>query len=130
MRVIIFILLLLPTALSAQVIKNPTESDCLSYMTFREGGGESVKVVRAVMDVAYNRMKMRKLTMCQVLKQKGQYPYAKHGVKRIRREFLTKYLEAYNMKPVLRDDRYIYFNHVKHSFGKSTKKIGNLYFQK
>ena len=106
------------------------DKQCLTYMVYRESRGEQPFGMRAVLDVAYNRMRLRSLTACQVLMEKGQFPYARHGVKLVKdRKFLTQFSKVCKMMSVL-DEEYIYFNTVKHKFGRQHKKIGKHWFSK
>lgn len=106
-----------------------TDEQCLRYAVYREARGESVKAMRGVYDVILNRAKLYGKTACQVLKQRGQFPYMRKGkVKKVvDRSFDSMYNVVLKMEAVL-SERYIYFNHHKHPWGKSTRKIGKLYF--
>lgn len=112
-------------------IKNPTDEQCRQYMVYKEARGDSLKALRAVLDVLDNRMATYGTKACKELKKAGQYPYFKYGVKLVKdKEFLTKYDAATRMAPILTDRRYIFFNSIKHSFATGHKKIGHLYFSR
>lgn len=108
-------------------IKNPTELECKSFMIYKEARGESKIVQKAVLDILDNRIKQYKKSACEVIKQKGQYPYAKKGIQKVDKKYLTLIAELDKMSPVLTSD-FLYFNTRKHKFKKRHKKIGNLYF--
>ena len=111
-----------------KAILKPSEASCLVYTAYRESGGESAETIRAVLDVVDSRSKVNSETICKTIFKKGQFPWAVRGVKRVvDKKFLQKFHRAVNM-PVLLDSRYLYFNHVRHKFGRNTKKIGRLYF--
>jgi esterase/lipase len=115
-----------PFSFSA-TLKYPTELDCKAFMIYKEARGETKIVQKAVLDVLENRMKQYKMTACEVIKQKGQYPYAKKGIQKVDKKYLTLIAELDKMSPVLTSD-FLYFNTRKHKFKKRHKKIGNLYF--
>lgn len=124
------ITLALLIALVSPVEASITDRQCLTYMVYKESRGEPIRAMRAVLDVAYNRMRIRSLTACQVLMEKSQYPYARHGVKTVKdKKFLTQFSIVYKMASVL-DKDYVYFNTVRHRFGKQHRKIGRLTFSK
>lgn len=119
---------LLLSSLSSNTLATD-DNACRKYMIYKEARGESVRTMRAVLDVLENRMARRSLSVCEVLKEPGQYPYMrKGGVKKVvDKQFLRKYYSAYAMEPVL-SSRYMFFNHTKFSWGKNTKRVGRLYF--
>ena len=120
--------LLMVVLLTATPVLAQTEIECASYMLWKEARGESKRTARAVLDVFENRQAAWGLTGCQVLRQKGQYPYMrKRGVKKLDFEAVVRYTVVSEMFPVLTKN-YLYFNHVKHPWGKATKRIGKLYF--
>lgn len=120
--------LLLVLLLTATPVLAKTEKECASYMLWKESRGESKRTARAVLDVYENRQAAWGLSGCQVLRQKGQYPYMrKRGVKKLDFAADLRYTVVSEMWPVLSKD-YLYFNHRRHPWGKATKKIGNLYF--
>lgn len=107
-----------------------SSSDCLRYAVWKEARGEGLKTQRAVLDVIFNRMKKSGKKACAVLREKGQFPYFKNGVKKVLdRKFLKKYNVIVKMRRVL-PNSYLYFNHVRHKWGKDTVKIGKLYFSR
>jgi spore germination cell wall hydrolase CwlJ-like protein len=106
-----------------------TDEQCLRYAVYREARGESVKAMRGVYDVILNRAKLYGKTACQVLKQRGQFPYMRKGkVKKVvDRSFNNMYNTVLMMEAVL-NERFLYFNHKRQPWGKHTRKIGKLYF--
>ena len=112
------------------VIKNPSSRDCLQMALYKEARGESLVTMRAVADVVLNRARKNRVTICETIKAKGQFPWAKNGIKKVTdKKFLTSYFKVVNMKPIVSQD-VIYFNHRKHKWAGSHRKIGNLYFSK
>lgn len=126
----ISLLLTANSAMANVVIKNPSSRDCLQYTLYREARGESLVTMRAVADVVLNRSRKKRVTICETILERGQFPWAVRGIKRVGDEkFLTKYFKVITMKPVVPHD-VIYFNHRKHKWAGSHRKIGNLYFSK
>lgn len=126
----ISLLLAANSVMANVVIKNPSSRDCLQYTLYREARGESLVTMRAVADVVLNRGKAKKLSICETILERGQFPYAKKGIKRITdKQFLTKYFKVITMKPVVPSD-VIYFNHRKHKWATSHIRIGGLVFSK
>ena len=118
------------SAMANVVIKNPTSRDCLQYTLYRESRGESLVTMRAVADVVLNRARKNRVTICETILAKGQFPYASKGIKKVSdNEFLTKYFKVITMKPVVSQD-VIYFNHRKHKWATGHIRIGGLIFSK
>ena len=117
------LLLVATPALSAN------DTQCLQWALWKEVRGESLKTMRAVMDVIDNRKLRSGKSYCSVLLEKSQFPWAKKGFGKVDFIFTTKYNEVRRMRNVL-DLNYLYFNHRKHPWGVDTVKIGGLYFSK
>lgn len=115
--------------LLASPVKAQDELTCLHWVIHKEARGETTKVQRAVVDVVMNRAKLYGIPICDVIKQRGQFPYVRFGIKLVDRKLRLKYNDVIRMCKVL-DSRYLYFNHKKHKWGKGTLKIGNLYFSR
>ena len=114
----------------ANIIDHPTSRDCLQYTLYRESRGESLVTMRAVADVVLNRSRKNRVTICETILERGQFPYARHGIKRVTdKKFLTQYFKVIKMSVIL-PDSYIYFNHRKHKWAAEHRKIGNLTFSK
>ena len=123
-------LLLLANSAMANIIHKPSSRDCLQYTLYREARGESLVTMRAVADVVLNRSRKNRVTICETILAKGQFPYARHGIKRVTdTKFLTAYFKVLKMSATL-PDSYIYFNHRKHKWAAGHRKIGGLYFSK
>ena len=126
----ISLLLAANSAMANAVIKNPSSRDCLQYTLYRESRGESLVTMRAVADVVLNRSRKNRVTICETILERGQFPYAAKGIKKVTdKKFLTSYFKVITMKPVVSHD-VLYFNHRKHKWAGSHRKIGNLYFSK
>ena len=133
MKFVLALLLLATSSAQAaqKYIKNPTDDQCRQYMVYKEARGDSLKALRAVLDVLDNRMATYGTKACKELKKAGQYPYFKYGVKLVKdKDFLTKYAAAIRMAPILTDRRYIFFNNSKHSFATGHKRIGKMWFSR
>lgn len=121
-----FLITLLLTATPA-LAQSPTE--CLQWALWKEARGEGILTQRAVLDVIEARIERSRGNACKVLRKRHQFPYFRFGVKKVDFAFTVRYNVVSKMGRVLSKD-YLYFNHVKHPWGRDTKKIGNLYFSK
>lgn len=101
-----------------------------AFMLWKEARNQPIEAQRAVLDVLHHRMLKSRQTACKELMKPSQYPYMKYGVKPVSKEWLTHYRTVRRMPKVLKDEGYIFFNHRKHKWAGSHKKIGNLYFSK
>lgn len=124
-------LLLAANSAMANIIHKPTSRDCLQYTLYREARGESLVTMRAVADVVLNRSRKNKVTICETILEPGQFPYARHGIKKVTdKKFLTMFMNAYTMKPVLTDKNYLFFNTKKFKWCGKTRKVQKMYFCK
>ena len=119
-------LLLLANSAMAKCVDEPAKA----YMLWKEARNQPIEAQRAVLDVLHHRMLKSRLTACKELMKPSQYPYFKYGVKPVSREWLIHYRKVRRMPRVLVDEGYIFFNHRKHKWAGSHRKIGNLYFSK
>lgn len=104
--------------------------ECLIYSSYKESRGGTVEQTRAVIDVIINRSIIYNETICQVIRKSNQFPYARFGIKKIYdKEFLTLFMNAYIMPPLLPKD-YLFFNTKKFKWCGKTRKIGKMYFCK
>lgn len=107
------------------LLTSHANTNCVAYALHREASNQSRIVKRAVLDVIENRAKIKRMSMCAVLQQKGQFPYKiKHPTK----QMLHEYYVVHKMNHVL-SDKYLFFNTIPFKFGKKTKKLGDMYFQ-
>ena len=102
-----------PSAMNSAIdLQAQAETYCKAYTVMREAGGESLKGKRAVLDVVENRMRLRNLSACQVMTQRGQFSFfTKNTEVRIPREALTDYFRVAKMRRVLKKD-VEYFHNV------------------
>lgn len=109
-------------------IYSPTETDVKAIVVWKESRGESVATQKAVLDVVDNRMRLYGMTAYEVVKQQGAFPWAKHNTqwKASKKQLDMLDVVSYTDTSISKDT--VYFNTVPHSFGKNTRKIGNLYF--
>lgn len=126
-KLILTLALLTPFCASAQ-----SDTKCLANAIWFEARGQPVKTQAAVLQVIRNRAKRDKKSICDVVKEKGQFPWAafmkNKSSWRVSQEKLELYFEAFKHLPVLGDD-YFYFNHIPQPYGKKRhRKIGQLYF--
>ena len=119
-------LLLLANSAMAKCVDEPAKA----YMLWKEARNQPIEAQRAVLDVLHHRMLKSRLTACKELMKPSQYPYMKYGVEPVSKEWLTHYRKVRRMPKVLLDEGYIFFNHRKHKWAGSHRKIGNLYFSK
>ena len=109
-------------------INSPTITQCRAYILMREAGSEVKRAQKGVLDILANLERKYNKNACEVFKIKGIYPYAKYGVKHTRKDILTRLEELDRIAPVIPDSRYLYHNHVKHSFAACDIKISKIYF--
>lgn len=129
-RILVISLLLAANSAMANIILKPSTRECLQYTLYRESRGESLVTMRAVADVVLNRARKNRVTICETIKAKGQFPWARHGIRRVTdKKFLTQYFKVIKMSPILADD-FLYFNHKKHEWATSHTRIGGLIFSK
>lgn len=85
--------------------------------------------MRAVLDVIESRGRLSGQDACTVLRVKGAFPYMRHGVKKVPKEWLTTYDEVVKMDVVL-PETVRFFGHVRMDRRKFKlyKKINGLYF--
>lgn len=123
MKVLVAVLLCLLSVLA----QAQTNEACLKWALWKEARGEGIVTQRAVLDVIEARMEKSGKNACRVLRAKQQFPYFKYGVKKVDFQFSVRYTVVTRMQRVVSKD-YLFFNHYRHPWGKSTKKVGNLYF--
>jgi spore germination cell wall hydrolase CwlJ-like protein len=103
--------LLLALVLSVSVTSHATTHDniCLATAIYYEAGAEPLEGKRAVADTIINRAEAYGMTICQVVKQRGQFSWV--GLKPMRkyntamRELLTEVNEV----PTILSNDYLYF---------------------
>lgn len=111
--------------------KAQSDFECARAAVFMESRGERLDVQRAVLDVLMARVAKTGKPMCKMLKMRGQFPWNKGRKIVVAKSYEPVYNVVTRMKPVFKEDSgYYYFNHVRHPWGKSTVKIGGLYFSK
>lgn len=114
---------------SSQALAQPSNRDCMAYALMRESGGEGIITTRAVYDVILNRQKRSGKSVCQVLREPGQFPWAKNGFKKVNIYHLTKLEMVAIMHPVV-PENVLYFNHTRENSGVFYKRYGKLWFNK
>ncbi len=112
------------------VMANCNDESAKAYMLWKEARNQPVEAQRAVLDVLHHRLLKSRLTACKELMKPSQYPYMRHGVKKVSKEWLTHYRTVRRMPKVLLDEKYLYFNHFrsKHKWATKHKRIGDLVF--
>lgn len=109
------------------IIRPSEQLRCMAYVIHKEAGETSLNARRAVYDVVRFRAKTRKLSVCQVLKQKHQFSVYKPGQKlKISTKWLTdtKYISM--MKPVVADSEYFHAKWAKPAWTKKMQRIGDV----
>jgi hypothetical protein len=132
-RTIAAIILSIVSASSmAAIMKKPTDESCKAYMLWKEARNQPIEAQRAVLDVLHHRLLKSRLTACKELMKPSQYPYMRHGVKKVSKEWLTHYRTVRRMPKVLQSEQYLYFNHFrsKHKWATKHKRIGDLVFSR
>lgn len=123
LRVLALIPLLLPTKALAL-----TETECLAYTMFKEAGGEPVRGRRAVLDVIYNRMRVKGMSACAVMKEKAQFSFYNSKKKIvITMEALMDFLIVDNMKPILPSNAlYFHTRDIKPAWSYKLRKVATI----
>ncbi len=116
--IIVFIILfLLPAKLTAPASVDRAFADdfnCLVWVISDESRGEPVKGSRAVYEVILNRMRVRGLTACEVVKEPHQFSGYHKGMKmKWNNEDLTRYQEVVSMENIVADAQYFHATYVK-----------------
>lgn len=101
----------------------------MAYAMYREASGESYEAARGVLDVIISRSIKEHKKPCEVLTERGAFPYFKYGVKEIPLHDAFRYAKISEMDHVVGED-VLFFNSVPHSWGRDTRKIGHIYFSK
>lgn len=102
-----------------------SEVDCLAYTLHKEARGESLRGRRAVLDVIYNRMRIRELTACQVMKQRSQFSWYSKSVKiKMEIKVLTEFFIVDAMQPVLPSNvEYFHTRQIRPSWTRNLKRV-------
>lgn len=97
-----------------QVLVRPVSDEaCLAWVIHDEARGESLRGARAVLDAVLIRMKQRKKTACEVVKEPAQFPgYRDGSFKSINQEMLTRYEVASKMSPVVANCPFFHATYV------------------
>lgn len=103
---------------------------CLVSAVYHEARGEPAKGKRAVLEVVLHRSYKSGKHVCEVVAQKRQFPwFKKKGLVELKADTLLHYNDALLYGPVLKDERFLYFNGVR-PFGHSCRRIGKHTFCK
>lgn len=123
-----------PRSKFADIIDNLTENEkkLICQITQREAGNQCVEGKRAIMEVIFNRIEDKNFpnTVQGVLSQSGQF-----STWRLRNKVTSEQIDniyqlfdvVYKEEPVLAGN-YVYFDSVKHSYGKNYVKIQGHWF--
>lgn len=99
-------------AVHPPVVIKHTAEQCKASAIYYEARGEPIEGQRAVLDVIEHRKKYRKLTSCQVVKQKYQFSwYNRLPIREYNAEMKKLYTKVRSYPKVLRDEMYQYFFH-------------------
>lgn len=97
---------------------------CLAVAVHTEARGEPIAGQKAVLEVIQNRMKLRNLSACEVVKQPGQFPWYKRGtVLKMNDYMLTRWQELTTMPSLLASNvEYFHATSVKPVWTKGMKR--------
>jgi hypothetical protein len=103
---------------------------CLVSAVYHEARGEPAKGKRAVLEVVLHRSAKSGKSICEVVAQKRQFPwFKKKGLVPLNPETLLHYNQALEYGPVLKDEKFLYFNGVR-PHGVGCRRIGKHIFCK
>jgi len=89
-----------------------TGEQCKASAIYYEARGEPIESQRAVLDVIEHRKKQRKLSGCQVVKQRHQFSwFPKHPIKEYNVGLQKLYKRVKGYPRVLRDENFQFFFH-------------------
>ncbi len=114
-------------------LKRPHADDrCLAWVLWSEARGEPLEGARAVYDVIHTRMKIRKLSACQVVRQKFQFSGYKPGMTlKVDENAWDRLTKVRQMKPVASGAEYFHATYVQPIWAvemKRIKQVGNHIF--
>lgn len=115
---------------------HPARSDvCMAWVIHSEARGEPPKGQRAVMDVVLRRTEIRKKTVCEVVKESGQFSGYKHGMELAAdEEMLQRLRDVRRIPPVAPYASYFHSKQVKPSWRTKMKRVlsigGHVFYMK
>lgn len=122
--VVLFLALLSPLAASQTALQ------CAATTIYYEARGEPIRTQKAVLQILHNRASLWKMSLCDVVRQPGQFLWSKRKKNwKITPSQLDNYFRVLLHSPVIAID-VLYFNNGKRlPYGKARAiKIGGLYF--
>lgn len=115
--------------LASPLAASQSDEDCKRVATYREGSGESLEGIKAILEVLEYRMQVDAKSACQVLRQRGQFPWVKENTRwRYPKQHLTRYLAASKLDRQLPEGVYYFNNMPFKKIGKFCCKIGRHWF--
>lgn len=75
----------------------------MRYIVWHEARGEGLRGMKAVEQVVQNRARIRKLTICQVVFEKGQFQGVSEKQLRISDKYDEKFLHSYKLSRTMGD---------------------------
>lgn len=104
-RIIIIII-----SLAANAVQAHTDDQCMASAIFYEANLESIEGQVAVFEVITNRAETYSMTVCQVVKQKGQFSwYPSKPIKKYNKEMKDLLTLVKSESKVLNDERVLWF---------------------
>lgn len=100
------------------------EDVCLAWVVDDEARGEPIRGQRAVYDVVKHRMATRKLTACEVVKERGQFSGYHQGMRmRATEEMLQRLKKLRRIAPVVSNASYFHNSTVKPTWASKMQRI-------
>ena len=96
------------------------DSECIAVAIHKEASGEGLLGERSVMDVIQQRMKDKRKSACQVIKEPGQFSWDTTEIIATKKQ-LTRYKFVSSIPPVVKGARY--FHNKKISKPKWARKM-------
>lgn len=115
-------------SLEAPIKPLPADDLCLAWVIQDEARGESLRGQRAVLDVITKRMEVRKLSACEVVKEKSQFSGYKPGMtfelhKNVQEKDLTRLYELRKMSPVVEQATYFHAEYLQPSWKLKMRRL-------
>ena len=129
LRALLLCLLLCSSEVCGRVSDNgPSRFEIETITVWHEARGEPLFVQQLVLDVLRNRAYNSNKSLLEVVSESGQFPWRQQ----VKTWKLTQEQAEFGFRLLQYSDpvrsNFLYFNTIKHDFGKKTKKFGRLYF--
>ena len=108
--------------------KEPSRFEVETLAVWYEARGEPLFVQQLVLDVLRNRSYNSHKSLLEVVSESGQFPWRQH----VKTWKLTQEQAEFGFRLLQYSDpvrsKFMYFNHVPHTFTKRNVRVGGMYF--